>query len=783
MRELKLKDLLPKYSRLPKVEKSSDVKPKDDFIGQERAREALSFGVSMKQKGFNVFVSGPTGTGRRTFVRRFLEDIAKSMEVPDDWVYVNNFDDPSSPMAMRLKAGYGKRLKKDMEKLVDEVLERLSSAFESEDYTKRRAQVEDEYTRKKNEVWNKVMEAAKELGFMVQINPTGVISVPTINGKPITPEMYELLPDEEKRSIDERSMKVKHLIEGAMHRTRILDREMREKLEEVDRKVALFAVGGIFEELKAKYRDFDQVVEFLERVKSDVLENLDELRSGDNETIKSYRSRYGVNLFVDNSSLKGAPIVYEPNPTYSNLFGKIEYTAKLGMLVTDFTMIKAGAVHRASGGFLIVDAESVLRNYHSWEGLKRVLSSGEVRVENLENVIGLSSTHTLRPQPIPVDLKVIMIGTPYIYSILMELDEDFSKLFKVKAEFDSQMDFSRRNGRAFLGFLERVRKETGIPVLSSGAMKEMLWFSNRLSGSREKLSARFGRIKDLLVEAGFIAMRNGKKEITEEDVRKAYEEMEKRVRLLQERFDEMIEKGDLMIDVEGEKVGQINGLTVIDVGDHSFGVPVKITAKTFLGKSGVIDIHREADLSGKIHSKAVFTLEGFFGSRYARKFPISLAVSISFEQVYSMLEGDSASLAEVLAVISAVSGIPIDQGIAVTGSINQSGEVQPVGGVTEKVEGFFRACKMKGLSGKQGVIIPKANVPNLVLKREVLEAVEKGLFHIWTVKDVDEAIEIVMKRKAGKLTKRGYYPKGTVNRMVCDKLKEAKEILEGKKKK
>ncbi len=782
MRKLREGELLPHYSFLPRVRYSDGVENIDEFVGQERARKALSFGLSMKEKGYNIFVVGPTGTGRRTFVKKFLQRFSKDLPVPDDWVYVFNFEDPSSPLSIKLKPGYGRKLKKDMEKLVDEVLGRLQKSFEGEEFTKKRAEIEDEYSRMKNEIWNKVVEAAKELGFLVQVNPTGVVSVPIMNGKPVTPEMFELLPEEKKREINENSMKVKHLIEGALHRTRVLDREMKEKLEKVNKDVALFAVGGLFEDLKARYRDFDQVVSYLESVKLDILENLDDLRNA-GENLAYYKTRYSVNLLVDNSSLKGAPVIYTSNPTYSNLFGKIEYTAKLGMLMTDFTMIRPGALHRANGGFLVVDAEALLRNPHSWDGLKRVLMEEKLAVENLESLLGFSNTMTLKPEPIPVNVKVVMIGTPHLYSLLYDLDDDFSKLFKVKSEFDSVMEYTRETSRAFVGFLESVRRANDLPRVSRSAIKEMLWYSNRLAESRKKLSARFGKLGDLLKEAAYIAKVEGKDQIDAEDVSKALEEMEERVRLFQEKYDEMIEENKLLIDVEGRKVGQINGLTILDLGDHVFGLPVKITAKIFLGKSGVIDIHREADLSGKIHSKAVLTLEGFFGSRYARKYPISLAVSISFEQVYSKLEGDSASLAEVLAIISAISGVPIDQGIAVTGSINQSGEVQAVGGVTEKVEGFFRICRMKGLTGNQGVVIPESNVDELILKSEVVSSIKERKFHIWAVESVDEAIELVMKRKAGKLTKRGYYPKDTVNRMVCDRLGEARELLEGKEKK
>ncbi len=782
MRKLREIDLRPKYHLLPKFEKTSEVRETDEFIGQERARKAMLFGLSVREKGYNVFVAGPVGTGRRTFSKRFLEEFSKSLPVPDDWVYVFNFEDPSSPISLSLRAGMGRKLKEDMEKLVDDVLKRIQRSFESEEFSKKRAEIEDEYTRKKNEIWNRVMEAAKELGFSVQINATGVVSLPVMNGKPITPEMYDLLPEEKRREIDENSMKVKHLIEGALHRSNMLDREMNDRLKKLSKDVALFSVGRLFDDLKAKYREFDQVVEYLESVKEDILENLDDLRSSD-ERIPYYRMRYSVNLLVDNSHLKGAPVVYEPNPTYSNLFGKVEYTTKLGMLVTDFTMIKPGALHKANGGFLIVDAEAVLRNPHAWEGLKRSLMNRVLNIENLESFLGFSNTVTLKPKPIPLNVKVVMIGTNYVYSLLYNLDDDFPKLFKVKSEFDPVMEYNRKTAKAFVSFLESVRRSCNLPEVSFDAVKEMLWYSNRLSGSRNKLSARLGKMGDLLREAAYVSKASGKDRVDSEDVIEAIDEMEKRVNLYQEKYDEMIKENKLMLEVKGFKVGQINGLTILDLGDHTFGLPVKITAKTFLGKSGVIDIHREADLSGKIHSKAVLTLEGFFGSRYARKFPISLAVSLSFEQVYSTLEGDSASLAEVLAIISAISGVPIDQGIAVTGSINQSGEVQAVGGVTEKVEGFFRICKQKGLTGKQGVILPKSNVDELVLKREVVEAIRDGKFHIWVVENVDEAIEITMKKKAGKLLKSGSYRKGTVNRMVCDKLREAKELLEGKKKK
>ncbi len=783
MGEIKYEDLQVDTSKIPVFSFTDEIESSGNFLGQERAKRAFELGLRISKKGYNIFVVGPTGTGRRTFVLKELDRVAKNEETPPDWVYAYNFEDSRTPIAMSMKAGTGKKLKRDMERLVDDILEAISKAFEGEEYTAKRAQVEDEYTRMKNELWEKLREQARELGFNVQITPTGVLTVPVIDGKPITSEMYDLLPEEKKKEIEENSMKMKHLVEGTIYRSRKLDREMKEKLEEIDRQVALFAIGGLFDDLKARYRENEGILAFLDRVKEDVLENLNSLRQAGDDEKEYYKRRYSVNLIVDNSELNGAPVVYERNPTYSNLFGKIEYFARMGILQTDFTMIKAGAVHRSNGGYLVIDAENLLRNIHSWEGLKRVLMSSQVKVENLESVLGFSSTMTLSPEPIPVDVKVILIGTPFIYHILYELDEDFRKLFKVKVEFDWSMDYTEESVMEFLGFVENHRKDSNLIKISKEAFERLVWYSNRLAGSRKKLSTRLGKVADLLVEADHIAREKGEESMNCEDIDEAFEKMEERVRLLQDKYDEMIRKRDLLIETEGKAIGQVNGLTVLDLGDHSFGVPVKITVKAFLGKSGVIDIQRESDLSGKIHGKAVLILEGFFGSRYSRRFPMSLTASISFEQVYSEVEGDSASLAETLALISAISEIPVRQDIAITGSINQNGEVQPVGGVTEKVEGFYRACKLRGFTGTQGVIIPRSNLENLVLRREILQTIKDGKFHVWCVENVDEAIEISMGRKAGEMTRTGRYPRGTVNYAVLKKLEEARNILEGKEKK
>jgi len=751
------------------------------FIGQDKAIDSMNFGLAIREKGYNVFVVGPNGTGRRTSAKKLAQMMALKMPTPNDQVYVYNFENPMEPNLISLSPGKGKELKNAMENLVEEVQDALMKAFESEDYSRSKSEIEDEFTRKKRELWENLVAQSKELGFLVQVTPTGVATIPLYNDKPITPEVFEELSEQTKKDIEERGMQVRHLVEMTLQKSRQMDREMKRKLEELDKYVALFAVGGIFEDMSKKFKDNPEVLKYLEDVKKDMLDNIKKIL--DEEKRESILSKYKVNLFVDNSGLKGAPVIEEVNPTYPNLFGKVEYVAKMGMLYTDYTLIRPGSLHKANGGFLILDALDVLKFPYVWDTLKKVLMSGYSKIENIEGKAGIASTLAPKPEPIPVDLKVILVGDHSIYDLLYHYDPDFKKLFKIKSEFDWEMPLDEKGVKNYLTFISKKVKENSLPKFTKKACEEIVKYGSRLADSKNKLSANFNKILSLIVESAHIAKMNNKEVVDADDVKNAIRKSEERVNLLQQKYDEMIAKGEIMVMVKGKKVGQINGLSVTNLGDHSFGIPVKITAKTYLGKVGVVDIHREADLSGKIHGKAVLTLEGFLGWKYAQKVPLSLSASISFEQVYSYLEGDSASLAETLALISALSKVPIDQGIAVTGSINQHGEVQPVGGVKEKIEGFYRACKSRGLTGEQGVIIPEKNLENLVLNDEVKEAVRKGVFKIWTVKDVDEAIEIVMGKKAGERKKDGSYPRNTVNYLVCKALEDAKKKLEGESKK
>jgi len=759
-------------------ETTEEVPVLDDFIGQKRAKEAIEMSITIKDKGYNVFVTGLPGTGRRTFVQMILKNIAKNLPTPKDWGYVYNFENPVEPRVISFPTGQGKVFKKQLEDLVQETVEVLNKVFESEEFATRISEMEEKYSALKRRLWEDLEKKAREMGFSVQLTPAGVLAFPVLNGNPITPEMLESLDEETKREIEERNVKLKHLIDGTLHRTRKLDLEFKRSIEEFQRRSALFAIEPLFLEVKNSYED-ENIRKFLDEVKMDLIENLaDFLRMDTKERRETFLKKYSLNLIVDNSNLSGAPVVYEMNPTYSNLFGRIEYYVRNGFLQTDFTMIRAGSMHKANGGFLILDAESLLSYPYVWNNLKRVLLEGQISVENMESVLGLSNTVVLRPEKIPLDIKVFVIGTPELYELLYELDPDFKKLFKIKADFDWEIPKNEANVRNYVSFISSVCKERNLPHFDREGVKKILWYSMRQTGDSTKLSAVFGDVVNLIVESGVVAKQEGSPLVTSSHVLKAFQLMENRKNLLQEKYDEMIRKYDLMVEVTGKKVGQVNGLTVLELGDYSFGIPVKITAKAYLGKPGVIDIQREADLSGKIHSKAVLILEGFIGSRYAQEFPISVSASISFEQVYSVLEGDSASLAEALALISAISKVPIKQGVAVTGSINQHGEVQPVGGIVEKVEGFFRTCKARGLTGEQGVIIPKANLKNLILRDEVLSAMKKGLFHIWAVETVDDAIEVATGVKAGKLTKTGKYERDSVNYLVYKELKKMKKLLD-----
>ena len=782
MKELSPKELEIDLTKFELPKSTREIKFESNLAYQERAHNALNDALELDNKNYNVFVSGPTGSGRHTFVREVLKKAALHMPTPDDWVYVYNFVDPLSPRAISLRSGRAKEFKSTINNLKKEVLESITKAFNSTDYEKRHGELEEKYTTKKKEIWEGLNQKSLELGFAVQIGPTGIITVPVAYGKPLSQEEYEKLAPELKKKYEDNILKVKRLIDGTVHKSRNLDRELASKIDKLDREIAKFAVDPIFDELAVKFKGNSNAIDHIKRIKNDILNNLSILR---NEKVdkEKFMARYDVNIIVDNSEMKGAPVIEEFNPTYANLFGKVEYYSIMGALQTDFRFIRPGVFHRASGGFLVLNANDLLRSAFAWDGIKRLLNSGKLKIENIQDHLGYGITVTLNPEPIEVNLKIIMIGEPWVYDLLYKYEADFRKFFKMKAPFDWELDLDKHGIDYYLYLLKSMVKSKKLLNLNKSGIEEILKYGMRLVEKRNKLSTQANKIMALLVESDRKARNMKKHVIDAKAVEKALQAMEKRYSLEEDHMLEYVKRGEIMIDTSGEHIGQVNGLAVLEMAEHPFGLPVKITAKTYLGEHGVVDIQREANMSGKVFTKAVLILSSYFSSKYAQKNRLSLAATLSFEQTYSMIDGDSASVAETLALVSAISKIPMKQSIAVTGSVNQHGDVQPVGGVPYKIEGFFKVCKGKGLTGEQGVIIPALNVDDLVLNSEVVEAVESGKFHIWSVKTVDEAIEIITGKTAGKMNKQMNYSKGSVNYLVCKELERVSKLEEKKAKK
>ncbi len=764
-----------------------ELEPPAEIIGQERAVRALNFGLEMDKKGFNIFVAGMPGTGRTTAVLSFLDKLAAQKPVPPDWCYVYNFKDPYRPRSLRLPPGKGQLFRKQVQEFIEAARREIPAVFESEDYSTRREALEVEFNTRRQEVFNALSRKAREQGFLLQFSPAGVFIIPLKEGQPLSQEAFESLSEEEKAQINQRRSAIEAELREALREVRRLEREFQKRLKELDKSMVENVISRYLEELIESYGEYQGVKEYLEEIRNDVHENIDLFRQPQEKIPPEVRERlwrrYEVNVLVDNSELKGAPVITELNPTYTNLVGRVEKEAVFGALITDFTLIKAGALHRANGGYLVIQAEDLLRNPFAWEGLKLALANGKIIIEEVGERFGFMTTRGLQPEPIPLDVKVILIGTPYLYYLLYNLDEQFKELFKVKADFDTQMDRNSENIRAYCSFIcGVVRRENLLPFDASG-MAKIVEFGSRLAGDQDKLSTRFAEIADIVREANFWAEKEASPFVRAEHVRKALEERVYRSNLIQKRIQEMIEKGLILIDTEGEKVGQVNGLSVVNLGDFAFGRPTRITASIGVGKEGIVDIERETKLGGPIHTKGVLILTGYLLSKYAQDKPLTLAARLVFEQSYEGVEGDSASAAEVFALLSALSGLPIKQGIAVTGSLNQKGQIQAIGGVNEKIEGFFEVCKAKGLNGQQGVIIPKANVRNLMLKEEVVEAVREGKFHIWAIETVDEGIEILTGVKAGERREDGTFEENTVNYLVDKKLRELSKGLEAKEEK
>jgi len=769
-------------------ESSAEITTQGNIIGQERAVRALQFGLGIKEKGFNIFVAGMPGTGRTTAIERFLEMVAKDESVPADWCYVNNFRDSAHPHALRLPPGMAVEFREDMEGLTSAAVREIRNAFESEEYPAQREATLKSFEDQKQKLLEQINEEALQSGFLLQSSPLGVLTVPTSKGKPLSEEEFMSLSKSERDEIAAKQEALQGKIENGLRQAKGLDIKARAALQKLDESVARYAVNHLFEEVREKYQTVDEIPAFLEQVQDDIVANHDQFRSENEEApvaglmplaaIKGTAIRsYKVNVVVDNAELNGAPVILEMNPTYTNLFGRIEQEARFGALVTDFTLVRGGSIHRANGGYLVLPIEQVLRNPLSWESLKHALMNNKIVIEDAGDKLGLISTRSLQPEPIPLNVKVILIGRPDIYHLLLAYDDSFIELFKVKADFDTRMDRTNENIREYAAFVSSLCTLENLKHLDSSAIARLVEHGSRLVEDQNKLSTHFGEISDVIREASYYASLDGATCVMDTHIRKAIDERFYRSSMIRERIQEMIEQDVIKIDVQGKKVGQVNGLSVLQLGDISFGQPSRITVSIGLGKGGVVNVEREAEMSGPTHTKGVLILTGYLDQTFAQDKPLSLNARLVFEQNYGGVDGDSASSTELYAILSALSDAPIKQGIAVTGSINQKGEVQAIGGVNEKIEGFYAVCEAKGLTGEQGVMIPDSNVTNLMLKQELVDAVQAGKFHIWSVKTIDEGIEVLTGIPAGEKREDGSYPEGSINALADRRLFELAETL------
>ncbi|WP_161998069.1 Lon protease family protein [Silvanigrella paludirubra] len=751
--------------KLVEIDKHKKSEPNYDIISQVRAVRAITLGLGIQKPGYNIYVAGVQGTGKTSVIRSFLKKTAERCPTPGDWIYVYNFKNPESPHTMELKTGIAKRFKKQMDELMEQLTVELVDAFQSEEYETNVNSTVNASNEKKAKLFSELEKAAKAKNFGVKSTRMGIVTVPIIEGKPLSEKDYSELNDEQKEKIEaERNLLEPEVLDFA-RKVRSIENDTKNKLEELQSELGDYVVSQALIPFLKEYESQKNVLEYLDEVKKHLLENLNDFLpdEDDSETEgeesvapTSYHLKkgdphlpYRINVFVDNTEIKGAPIIIENNPTFYNLFGKIEKNIEYGVYTTDFKMIKAGSLARANGGYLVLNALDVLRAPQVWDTLKRVLKNQKLFIEDLGEQYSILATSGLRPEPIPLNVKIILIGSDWIYRMLYQHDEDFNKIFKIKADFDAQMDRSQKTIQDYVEFIStRTKVENLLPFDESG-IAAIVEFGSRIVDDQDKLTTRFSLIKDITIEADFMAKESKSKKVTRSDVEKAVEERYSRSSAIEDHIIEMLERKDIIISTTSRRVGEINGLAVYSLGDLSFGVPTRITCRTYKGKPGILNIERDASLSGKLHNKGVSILTSWINANFAKKSPANIAATICFEQNYNGVDGDSATLAELCLILSTIANIPIDQGIGVTGSVNQFGEVQPIGGVNEKVEGFFKTCKLHGLTGRHGCIIPVQNIKHLMLNREVREAIEKEQFHIWPVSKVEEAFELLTGFHAG----------------------------------
>jgi predicted ATP-dependent protease len=753
---------------------TAELEPRHGLIGQQRALDATTFGIGMRRGGYNLFVLGPPATGKTTSMRRLLDAAAAEGRVPSDWCYVHNFADPDRPRALELPAGRGRQLRDEMSRLVEECKTRLPRLFEGEAFEREKARILEELGRRQTEEVTRLEEAARAVGFGVVRTPGGLSVVPALDGRALTHEQFHALPEAQRQRLQEQAAALEDRVEATLRQLRQNERGAQQAHTSLVRDTAAAGTRQLLREVKESFQGLPAVQAYLGKVEDDLIEHAEELRSEGGARPElpfllppgAFLDRYRVNVLVDRGDVPGAPVVFERNPTHGNLLGRIEHRAHFGTLVTDFTLIKSGALHRANGGYLILEAKDVLRNFMAWDSLKKALKSRALRIEAPLAELQPVSTVSLAPEPIPLAVKVVLIGSPMLYYLLYALDEDFGELFKVKVDFDDSFPRTSDNVLLYARFVGSACHEEGLRPFAADGVARLVEHGSRLVEHQERLSARLGLLLDLIRESAYCAERDDHPLVTGADVMRAIAQRIERVNLLEERVGRTISEGTLLLATDGEAVGQVNGISVIATGDHAFGRPCRITARAFCGEPGVVDIEREAKLGGRVHSKGVMILTGFLAGRYAREHPLALSASIAFEQQYEEVDGDSASSAELYALLSTLAGIPLAQGIAVTGSVNQQGELQPVGAVNEKIEGFFDACRRQGLTGRQGVLIPEGNVRHLMLREDVVAAVRDERFHVYAARSVDDGLAVLSGREAGDLQPDGRYPEGSFNEAV-----------------
>lgn len=755
----------------------------EGIIGQDRAVEAIDFGLNIKKKGYNIFVSGISGTGRNSYITLIANRKAKTEKPADDWVYVFNFKKPEHPIALNLQNGQGKVFQKAIENSIVLIKKEIENIFMSQEYERAKNMLYKQLNDVSEELLEELNELAKKFGFTYTNTDRGLVSIPLkSDGNAMTEEDFKTMTKEVYAEIQQKSAELNIASMDIFKKIRDAEENYREKLKKIDSEYASKVVKVHIDKLKNKFAPNEKLAEYLDSLSQDIIEKVDLFKNDEpkkqanpffalqGRNNEAFFARYRVNLFVDNSDKNYAPVVFETNPTYTNLLGSIEFENEMGFLKTSFDKVSAGSLHAANGGYLVLQVKDLMENIYAYKGMMRALMNEEIKVETIQATMGYPMTTGMKPEPIPLNVKVIIVGDPYTYSILYAYDEQFSKLFKLRADFDVEMKRTPDNVEKMAKFIASHANNVGLMHFDKEAVCKVVEYSSRIAEDKDKLTSQFNRLVDVLYEADSWATSHGSDLVRKEHVSKAIDQKTNRNNMYEEKILELFKDETYLLDVDGEKIGEINGLAVVSTGEYSFGKPSKITVSTYSGRSGLINIEREARTSGKIHDKGVMIIHGYMGYKYAQDKPLALSASIVFEQLYSGIDGDSASSTELYAILSSLSEVPIKQGIAVTGSVNQRGMIQPIGGVNEKVEGYFKVCKIKGLTGEQGVIIPHQNINNLMLSDDVIEAVKNGVFHIYAVKTVDEGIEILTGRPAGQKDDKGCYEKDTIHYLVDQKL-------------